>query len=398
MKIAVISTMLGQPWTGSEELWAAMTRAALADKHEVLMSLWRWPETPPPVEALRQSGARLHLRRRPGRLPTLGGVIDRLAGRRVALPRPRVLAPLSSYREVFEFRPDVICYSLGWTYEFRDQPDLQARLIASRIPFVAVCQANIDDTVSDEMRRDGQRFFRHAARVAFVAEGNLKSARRQMATPLPQGVVVRNPVNLQDRSAVAWPPQDDAGTFQMACVGRLDCGHKGQDILLEALSAPLWKERAWTLRLFGSGPEKEYIESLISYFGLRGRVEFGGHVPDVRQIWAQHHLLVMPSRVEGTPLALVEAMLCGRPAVVTDIAGNGEWVEENVSGFLAAGRTVKSVGAALERAWNNRERWQEMGAAAHRGATERYDETPGKTLLDLLGEAAAERRQKQVTR
>ena len=386
MRIAVISTMLGQPWTGSEELWAAMTRCALREKHEVLMSLWRWPELPPQVAALRESGAQLHLRRRPGALPTLNGVLDRLAGKRVSLPRPRVLAPLSAYHRVFAFRPDVICLSQGWVYEFRDRPELQARLIESGIPFVVVCQANIEDTVSDEMRRDGQKFFPQAARVAFVADGNLRAARRQMATPLPQGIVVRNPVNMSDVSCVEWPR--DNGTWNMACVGRLDCGHKGQDILLEALSAPSWKNRDWRLRLFGAGPEKAYLESLIEHFGLRGRVEFGGHVSDVRQIWARHHLLVMPSRVEGTPLALVEAMLCGRAAVVTDIAGHPEWIEEGKTGFLAAGRTVHSVGAALERAWENRARWRPMGEAAHAAAALRYDETPGKTLLDILCEAA----------
>ena len=43
----------------------------------------------------------------------------------------------------------------------------------------------------------------------------------------------------------------------------------------------------------------------------------------------RNHLLVLPSRAEGTPIALVEAMICARPAVVTDVGGNVEWLEDD---------------------------------------------------------------------
>ena len=55
---------------------------------------------------------------------------------------------------------------------------------------------------------------------------------------------------------------------------------------------------------------------------------FAGYQSDVRAIWAREQLLVMSSRDEGTPLALVEAMLCGRSAIVSDVGGNQEWVTE----------------------------------------------------------------------
>ena len=54
------------------------------------------------------------------------------------------------------------------------------------------------------------------------------------------------------------------------------------------------------------------------------------------------------------PLALVEAMLCGRTAVVTDVGGNAEWIEDGETGFVAEAATAKSFGAALkERGWPN---------------------------------------------
>ena len=61
---------------------------------------------------------------------------------------------------------------------------------------------------------------------------------------------------------------------------------------------------------------------LAEKFDIADRVTFHGHVNDIREdIWAKNHILVMPSYYEGMPIALVEAMLSGRTAIVTDFQG-----------------------------------------------------------------------------
>jgi glycosyltransferase involved in cell wall biosynthesis len=67
--------------------------------------------------------------------------------------------------------------------------------------------------------------------------------------------------------------------------------------------------------------------------------------------------------VEGLPLVVVEAMLCGRPVIATDVAGNAEVIENGVTGFLADAPTVASLGEALERFWARRADAQMMGEA-----------------------------------
>ncbi|HEX8463439.1 MAG TPA: hypothetical protein VF627_02380, partial [Abditibacterium sp.] len=101
MRIAVISTMLGQPWTGSEELWAETVAAALEAGDDVLISLWKWDTVPPRVAELRKKGARVVFRPRPNNWPTPGRIARRLAGNRVKIPRPLRFSP---YRAVFEWR------------------------------------------------------------------------------------------------------------------------------------------------------------------------------------------------------------------------------------------------------------------------------------------------------
>jgi glycosyltransferase involved in cell wall biosynthesis len=62
---------------------------------------------------------------------------------------------------------------------------------------------------------------------------------------------------------------------------------------------------------------------------------------------------------------LVEAMLSRRVAIVTDVAGSPEVLEDNRTGFLAQAPTDLAVDEALERAWSRRSEWAEIGQAAH---------------------------------
>jgi glycosyltransferase involved in cell wall biosynthesis len=245
-----------------------------------------------------------------------------------------------------------------------------------------ICHYNTDiDIPKPHIRRQAIDFFKNSFRVGFVAESNRQGVERQLAITLSNACVLRNPVNLQSRNLVPWP---ELPAPRLANVARLQATCKGQDILLKILSGAAWRSRTWSLDLYGEGPDRPYLQDLARHLGILERVTFCGHVEDVRSIWATHHLLVLPSRSEGTPLALVEAMICGRPAVATDVGGNLEWVSEPLTGFTAEAPTEKSFGAALERAWQSREVWQEMGMRAHGHALSQFDPSPELTLLDLL--------------
>ena len=91
----------------------------------------------------------------------------------------------------------------------------------------------------------------------------------------------------------------------------------------------------------------------------------------------------MPSRIEGLPLTLVEAMLCGRPVVATRVAG-AELIEDGITGFLAEAPTVGSVGEALERFWARREEAREIGAMAARKIRDLVPADPPRVFADKL--------------
>ena len=83
-----------------------------------------------------------------------------------------------------------------------------------------------------------------------------------------------------------------------------------------------------------------------------------------------HHIHILISRAEGLALALIESMFCGRPAVVTRTGGNHELVRDNKDGFVSPGEDPEIVRETLERAWNNRQRWPQMGEAAFQRVNE----------------------------
>jgi glycosyltransferase involved in cell wall biosynthesis len=368
MRICIVSTLFHAPWGGSEVLWARMAHEALDRGHEVALVLKRWPETPEPVRALQAQGAKVFLRS-----------VD--LRRRWSRAFEYRVHPFPS---IIRWAPEAVLVSEGGLYEVMYRNDIGRLLQALGVPYTIVCQQVYDFQfpIGGERFREALiSFHRDARRVAFVAEWNRTVAERQLATRLTNGCVVRNPTNLDGHGMAPWP---SGPTMRLASVGRLEVNDKGQDIVLECLAGEPWKSRDWGLSFYGQGRDQTYLANLARLYGIADRVTFCGHTGDVRAVWEDNHLNIMASRSEGTPLALVEAMLCGRPSVVSDVGGNLEWVAEPRNGFIAEAPTVRSFGAALERAWAARAGWEAMGTAAYHDALGLIDPAPAETLLKLV--------------
>lgn len=387
MRLGIVSTNSLVPWGGSEELWQATARRALSEGDQVSLWLYRWPRIPAPVSRLVDEGASLHLRALPqqNRLrKALVYAAVKTADRRGPSPR------LSAFRGLERARPDVVCVNQGDVYStVRENTMLVRWLRRSGTPYVILChQASDDQILLERDRRRARALFAGAHRSVFVADGNRATAQRQFATELPNAVVAGSPADLAAGETPPWPAGE---RMELAVVGRMHVFAKGQDVLFEALATSEWRSRDWGLSLFGEGWDLRYLHELAGHYGLEERVTFRGVVSDIRAVWERHHLLVMPSRAEGVALALVEAMLCGRPAVVTDVGDQARWVTDGETGFVSPAPTVSALRPALERAWRTRADWQQIGQRARAAALRRTERPPSQVVLELLREAAADR-------
>jgi glycosyltransferase involved in cell wall biosynthesis len=133
---------------------------------------------------------------------------------------------------------------------------------------------------------------------------------------------------------------------------------------------------------------RQGLERLVQKMGLSDRVVFAGFAA-VEDIWAANHALAMPSRYEGLPLTIIEAMLCARPVVATDVAGHSEVIEDGVTGFLADAPTVRSMGHALERLWHRRREAESMGKAGAVRIRRLRPADPVRVFADKLTHVAA---------
>ena len=352
-KIAFVSTMSGGAWGGSEELWAQaaarLAQSGLAVGANVITNA----QYPKRLKDLEADGVTVVRRlNEDGPAPTL------------ALKIKRRLLPENAKNWLDSFKPDFTVISQGTHFE--GYPWMQA-CVDRRLPFATIAQAAHEGFwPSLAKAREISAAYEQAQAAFFVSQGNLELTRRQLATPLANAQVIFNPFGVPYDAAPPWQPPE-GGLYKLACVGRLEPGSKGQDVLFAVMRQDKWRARPLAVTLFGHGPNEDSLKALRALYGLTN-VDFGGFVDGVEAIWRTHHALALPSRYEGLPLSVVEAMLCGRLCIVTDVAGNRELVDDDVSGFIAAAPSVRALDEAMERAWLRRAEWEAIGQAARRRA------------------------------
>ena len=159
---------------------------------------------------------------------------------------------------------------------------------------------------------------------------------------------------------------------------------KRLDVLIDALADVPQLQ----LRLVGSGPERDAVHKAVSKRGLAARVTFEGTVADPAPSFAESDLFVLTSAAENCPLALLQAMASGLPAVASRVGGVPEVVRDGVEGLLVAPGDTRAVAAALRALLADPARRSAMGAAARERILRHHTvETCADGLLDTYRKA-----------
>ena len=373
-RIIFVTTPNSDPWAGSEELWARTALDLVAHGFRVSASVTEFRPLHPRMRELQERGVELW--RRP-----VWYEWSRHPWRRLASWHADPV--LHEVERLIAARPPafvVLSDGAGGLPPI----DLLELCIAKRLAFVTIVQLGRDtEWYADGLAARYRAALAAAQRCYFVSDANRRLAEMQIGGDLPNAEVVWNPVNVSVDGPLPWPPLGDDGELRFACVGRLYPRQKGQDLVFEALASPIWRGRPWRLHLYGAGPMQQVLERHAQKLDIADRVVFEGFTR-VEQIWAENHVLLMPSRYEGLPLAMVEAMLCGRPVVATDVAGHREIVEDGVTGFLADAPTAGSIALALERFWECRAEAEAIGKAGACRIRQLVPPDPARVFSDKL--------------
>jgi glycosyltransferase involved in cell wall biosynthesis len=182
---------------------------------------------------------------------------------------------------------------------------------------------------------------------------------------------IYNGVNLADWNTASRPAKPP-GELLVTTIGNIR-RVKGHDILIKAaaLIVPLFPKVSFSIA--GDVLEADYfleLQTLVRDLDLSDHFHFVGGVINLSEHLSMADIFVLPSRSEGFSNAIVEAMAAALPVVATSVGGNGEAVEDGVTGLLVPSEDPAALSAAITRLLSDPSQARAMGIAGKARATE----------------------------
>ncbi len=304
------------------------------------------------------------------------GHLQNLAVRALAQTPDSIGEWISFFRSA---RVDTIVFVHGWSWNFHWMAPIGAWI--ARVPRRYSIQHLVIPGDHDKSlaHRTLQEVFRHinlkiSASTLHTTICVSEAVRRELVEkygfPAKSMKVIRNGVSLSE-----FQPSPEDGVrirkeygisreeFLLVCAARLS-EQKGIDILLNAMANSLREGVRCKCIIVGHGPLQAELVTQSRQLGLEGQVFFAGFREDIRPYFHASTAFIMTSHREGLPLAILEAMACGLPCIVTDVGGNREAVADKVNGLLITAESPEAAAQAIRFLVGHPEQCREMSRAA----------------------------------
>jgi glycosyltransferase involved in cell wall biosynthesis len=241
----------------------------------------------------------------------------------------------------------------------------------------------VTEHITGEAHSAGQRALkrdelRRADAVTAVTGAIVETLVRDYGVERARVRVVPNGADLPDEEAEAatakrWRERYLSTPLKPLWVvaGRIE-EQKGHDLLFEALAGVVKQGLDFTLVVAGEGSRKSWLEQQSLSLGLAPRVQFVGQIEDVGGLLAAADAVLLPSRWEGLPLVLLEAMARGRPIVASAVGGVPDVVQDGVNGTLVPAGDAAALAEALVQLHRKADRAWRMGRVAAETVREHY--------------------------
>jgi glycosyltransferase involved in cell wall biosynthesis len=368
-------------WGGSEELWAKSIPYLQERKFEVMILKPRINRAHPEYLRLAKSNVILKDLKPANifkKIRIQGNVKLNEILIKYKLPFAKnTLTTTTFVNAIKGYNPNLVIIAQG--INFDGLKDAYACAVL-KIPYVVIAQKAVDFFwPPNEFREIMTVALKGAEKCFFVSNHNKRITEEQFGIRLPNAEVVFNPTKVSKR-ILEYPSTSNG--FRLACVARLFLLDKGQDMLIRIFSKEKWRNRPVSVDLIGGGQDTEALKEMAKLFNV-SNITFVGHVADMEGLWLNYHALVLPSRGEGLPLSMIEAMAVGRTVVVTDVGGNADFVEDGVTGFIGQANE-QSFEEALDRAWQRRNEWESIGREAASSIKTKVPKSPEKDFAETL--------------
>jgi glycosyltransferase involved in cell wall biosynthesis len=274
-------------------------------------------------------------------------------------------------RVMFPHLPCVwVCHGIGPVCRLWDDPDGNGSKRSGLLRMLTYCQEGTDDA----MERLACRL---AHRTVVLSEGNARLLSRTWR--FPRGKMVIIPHGVDSSQYVGRDGQERDEGLRIAFVGRV-APIKNVIYLLEAV-ALLPPQIHWEMRVAGDGPQLAECRALSERLRVQDRVHWEGWTNDPKPLLRWANVFALPSRWEGCPMALLEAMASGLPciglrwdAVLAPVDLSG-MIVEGENGFSVDGRAPGAFAGALAHLAEHPDRRLRMGQASRRLAETRFSWT-----------------------
>jgi glycosyltransferase involved in cell wall biosynthesis len=221
----------------------------------------------------------------------------------------------------------------------------------------------------DDRRRRRLRRWAYAMADAVVLLSAQEAARAAADNPGWRCAAIPDPVipsidTEPDEKAASIMAQLAARERWLVGAGRL-VQQKGFDLLLAAFASLAERFPAWGLLILGEGSDRTSLERQATTLHIAERVLMPGVARKLHAVLQRCDVFVLPSRFEGQPLALMEAMLCGLPVVSFDCpSGPASVIRPGVDGLLVRPITAAALAVELSRMMSCPDMRRAMGRAA----------------------------------
>lgn len=359
-----LSLMNGSAWGGSEELWFRTAIWMSKNGYRIGIGCYDWPEKQAQITELKKAGCSIYL------LPNKKGLLKKIAVKKVLHSIP-----------FNEYNLTVVNQG-GW----EDVLHAPFKNLYKNFTSYVIINHNYNENAKLSFTK--QKLLQQwisGAKMNFGATQKIFDViENKFNISIDKKETLINPITFQaDKQPAAYPEKND---YIWVMLAELDTARKAQDVLITALSSQKWKERKWQLHLYGKGKDKEKLQKQITELELDDKVFLKGFTTDIKQTLQYCHLLLQCTRIDAMPISVVEAMAMERPCLVSNVGDMPVWIKDTVNGFVCNEITVVALDDTLEKCWQHKHNWPDIGKNAFETFTKKYPQPYEEKTAEILNQ------------